>query len=41
MRKEKEIQVDLVITDRHFEGEQKLETVLLLWLKKQLDGEQK
>lgn len=27
--------------ERRFEGEQKLETVLLLWLKNQLDGEQK
>ncbi|MEF3302526.1 hypothetical protein [Paenibacillus sp. GYB003] len=34
-------EVEFRIVDRQFEGEQKLQTVLLLWLKKQLDGEQK
>lgn len=40
MRK-KEDQLVLEIEQRDFEGEQKLETILLLWMKKQLEGEQK
>lgn len=40
MRKSKSEAVVRVV-EREFEGEQKLQTVLLLWLKKQLDGEQK
>lgn len=31
---------DLRVVERQFVGDQKLESLLFLWLKKQMDGEQ-
>ncbi|WP_256224013.1 hypothetical protein [Paenibacillus sp. 1_12] len=40
MNEEKE-ELVVRIVDRQFAGEQKLESILFQWLKKQMDGEQK
>jgi hypothetical protein len=42
MQKEaKEVKEEMPrVVERMFEGEQKLESILILWLKKQTDGEQ-